>query len=177
MTPDGLEEHFYFGGGTSTNITPVGICILILGCLAILLVRRKWLTVPFLVITLLMPIGQVIVVFGAHLSIWRFLIFVAGMRISWLAFITRTDPFPGPLNLLDKVFVGWAVCNAIAYSILWSDTGAFLNRLGFLYTGIGTYFLFRYLIRDRADVIRVIRLLAIVAVPIAISMAIEHSTG
>lgn len=177
MTPDGLEEHFYFGGGTSTNITPVGICILILGCLAILLVRRKWLTVPFLVITLLMPIGQVIVVFGAHLSIWRFLIFVAGMRISWLAFITRTDPFPGPLNLLDKVFVGWAVCNAIAYSILWSDTGAFLNRLGFLYTGIGTYFLLRYLIRDRADVIRVIRLLAIVAVPIAISMAIEHSTG
>jgi hypothetical protein len=177
MTPDGLEEHFYFGGGTATNITPLGICILILGCLAILVVRRKWLTVPFIVVALLMPVGQVVTVLGAHFSIWRFLIFVGWMRISWLAFITRTDPFPGPLNLLDKVFVGWAVCNAIAYSILWSDTSALLNRLGFLYTGVGTYFLLRYLIRDRADVIRVIRVLAIVAVPIAIAMAIEHSTG
>src|ERR1700675_2086836 len=107
MTPDGLEEHFYFGGGgTSSNITPVGICILILGCLAILLVRRKWLTVPFIVVTLLMPIGQVVVILGAHLSIWRFLIFLAWVRISWLAFITKSDPFPGPLNLLDKVFLG-----------------------------------------------------------------------
>ena len=177
MTPDGLEEHFYFGGGTSTNITPLGICILILGCVAILVVKRRWLSAPFLAVTLLMPIGQVVVVLGAHLSIWRFLIFVAWIRISWLAFITRKDPFPGPLNLLDKVFVGWAVCNAIAYSILWSDTGALLNRLGFLYTGLGTYFLFRYLIRDRTDVIRVVRVLAILAVPIAISMTIEHSTG
>lgn len=177
MTPDGLEQHFYFGGGTSTNITPAGICILILGCLAILVVKRKWLIAPFIAVTLLMPIGQVVVVLGAHLSIWRFLIFLAWIRIAWTAFISKSDPYPGPLNLLDKVFLGWAVCNSIAYSILWSDVGALLNRLGFLYTALGSYVLFRYLIRDRADVIRAIRVLAIVAVPIAVSMAVEHSTG
>jgi len=35
MIPDGLEEHFYFGGGGETNITPVAICILVLASLAL----------------------------------------------------------------------------------------------------------------------------------------------
>jgi hypothetical protein len=177
VTPEGLQEHFYFGGGSSTNITPLGICILVLACLLILFLKRKWMLAPFVSVTLLMPIGQVIVVLGAHLSIWRFLILVAWIRVSWIAFITKKDPFPGPLNLLDKLFVSWAVCNAIVYTILWSDTGALFNRFGFLYSSVGTYFLFRYLIRDRDDIIRAIRLLALVAVPVAVVMATEHFTG
>jgi len=177
VTPDGLGDNFYFGGGSSTNITPLGIWILILACLLILLLKRRWMFAPFIVADLLMPIGQVIVVLGAHLSIWRLLIFVAWIRVAWIALITKKDPFPGPMNLLDKVFTSWAICNAIVYTILWSDFGAFFNRLGFLYTSVGTYFLLRYLIRDREDIIRVIRVLALVGVPIAAAMAIEHSTG
>jgi len=177
MTPEGLEQNFYFGGGSSTNISPLGICILVLACLLILFLKRKWMLAPFVAVTLLMPIGQVIVVLGAHLSIWRFLVLVAWIRVCWIAFITRKDPFPGPLSLLDKVFVAWAVSNAIIYTILWSDFGALFNRFGFLYTSVGTYFLFRYLVRDREDVIRAIRVLALIAVPIAVGMAIEHTTG
>jgi len=177
VRPDGLDEHFYFGGGSSTNISALGICILVLACLLIFFLRRKWMLVPFVVVTLLMPVGQVVLVLGAHLSIWRFLLLVAWIRISWIAFITKKEPFPGPLNLLDKLFVAWAICNAIAYTILWSDLGALNNRLGFLYSGVGTYFLLRYLVRDREDVIHAIRLLALVSVPIAVAMAIEHSTG
>jgi len=89
-----------------------------LACLLILFLKRKWMIAPFVAVTLLMPIGQVIVVLGAHLSIWRFLVLVAWIRVCWIAFITRKDPFPGPLSLLDKIFVAWAVSNAIIYTIL-----------------------------------------------------------
>jgi hypothetical protein len=176
VTPDGLEEHFYFGGGSaSSTITPLGIVILILACLAILALKRRWLFVPFIVVSLLIPVTQVIYLLGAHVSIWRSLIFVAWARIGW-AMISKSDPFPGPLTSLDKVFALWALSNALIYTILWSDVGALLNRAGFLFTSIGTYFLFRYLIRDRDDVIRVVRVLALVLVPIAIGMAVEHWT-
>jgi hypothetical protein len=177
VRPDGLEEHFYFGGGSNTNITPIGVCVLILGCLLILILKRKWMIAPFAAVTLLMPLGQVIVVFGAHLSIWRFLILVAWIRVAFSAFIARSDPFPGPLHLLDKVFAGWAVSNAVMYTLLWSDFGALFNRLGFLYTCLGTYFLLRYLVRDREDIVRVVRVFALLCIPIAIAMVVEHSTG
>lgn len=176
MTPDGLEEHFYFGGGSATStISPIGIVILVLACLAILALKRQWLVVPFILVSLLVPVTQVIYLLGAHVSIWRFLIFVAWLRIGW-AMISGSDRFPRPLTSLDKVFALWALSNAIIYTILWSDVGALLNRAGFLFTSIGTYFLFRYLIRDRDDVIRVVRLLALAVVPIAIGMTVEHFT-
>jgi hypothetical protein len=177
MTPDGLEDHFYFGGGaSSSNITPLGIIVLILACLAILLVKRKWMVAPFLLVNLLMPVGQVIVLFGLHISIWRFVVFVALLRIGILT-ISGSDPWPGKLTLLDKVFTAWAVSNAVMYTILWSDFGAFINRAGFLYTCLGTYFLFRYLVRDREDLIRTVRVMALVMLPIALAMVIEHSTA
>jgi hypothetical protein len=177
MTPDGLEDHFYFGGGaSSSNITPLGIIILVLACLAILLVKRQWMVAPFLLVNLLMPVGQVIVLFGLHISIWRFVVFVAWLRIAMLM-ITRRDPWPGPLTLMDKVFTAWAVSNAVMYTILWSDFGALINRSGFLYTCLGTYFLFRYLVRDREDLLQTVRVLALVMVPIAVAMAIEHATA
>ena len=177
MTPDGLEDHFYFGGGSATStITPVGIIILLLACLAILLLKRKWLFAPFIAVTLLIPVTQVIYLLGAHVSIWRFLVFVAWLRISY-AMVSGSDPFPGPLTSMDKLVTLWAFSNAIIYTILWSDSLALLNRAGFLFNCLGTYFLFRYLIRDREDVVRAIRVLAIVLVPIALGMAIEHATS
>jgi hypothetical protein len=177
MTPDGLEKNLYFGGGGDTSISLIGICILILASLLILVLPRRYMIVPFLVASLLMPNHQSIVILGAHLMISRMLIFVAWVRIAQRAFLTRRDPFPSPMNVLDKVFISWAVCGAIMYTLLWHVVGAFVNRLGFLYTTLGVYFLFRYLIRDREDVFRVIKTLSLVVLPIAIAMWVEHSTG
>lgn len=178
MRPDGLEQNYYFGGGTAdTFLTPAGMVILVLACLFILFLRRKYVIAPFLVASLFIPVGQVIVVAGAHLMIYRVLVLVLCCRIFWGKLIARQDPFSLRMNPLDKVFLAWALCNAIFYTVLWHDVGAFFNRLGFLYTALGVYFALRYVIRDREDLIRTIKALALAAVPIAVAMYIEHQTG
>ena len=63
------------------------------------------------------------------------------------------------------------------YTILYWTSNAFINRLGLAYDAIGTYFLFRYLIRDLSDINRVIKQLAIIIVPLAILMVFENFTG
>jgi hypothetical protein len=178
MRPEGLQDNYYFGGGVAdTTVTALVIGILVVACILLLVLRRKYMIVPFLCCGLLIPFSQVIVIFGIHLQATRVFIMVAWARIFWSAFVSRKDPFPDNANVLDKVFVYWALCNAIMFTILWHDVGAFVNRLGFLYSTLGIYFLLRYTIRDRQDVIRTIKVLAVVTVPIAIMMVMEHATG
>jgi hypothetical protein len=178
MRPDGLQNNYYFGGGPAeSTVTTLVVGIFILTCILLLVVKRKHMILPFLCCGFLIPFNQVIVIFGLHLQTSRVLILVAWARIFWSAFLCRQDPFPENINALDKVFVCWGLCNAIMYTLLWHDIGAFVNRLGFLYSTLGIYFLLRYTIRDREDVIRAIKLLAVLTVPIAILMVMEHATG
>jgi hypothetical protein len=178
VRPDGLQNNYYFGGGAAESTVSLQVVgILVLACILLLVLKRKHLMLPFLCCGLLIPIGQVVVIFGFHLQAFRVLILAVWVRIFWSAFLLRKDPFPDNLNALDKVFACWSLCNAIAFTLLWHDVGAFVNRLGFLYSTLGIYFLIRYAIRDREDVIRAIKVLAVVAAPIAIMMVMEHVTG
>ena len=73
--------------------------------------------------------------------------------------------------------MAWAIFNAVTFSLLWHDWAAVLNRLGFLYTTLGSYILLRALIRNKADALVAIRTLAVVLLVIAPGMLIEHFTG
>lgn len=177
MRPEDLQDNYYFGGGaTETAVTPLVVGLLVLACILLLFIKRKYMVLPFLGCGLLIPVSQVVVIFGFHLQAARVLILFAWARLFWSAFLSKQDPFP-EMNAVDKVFASWAVCNAILYTILWHAVGAFTNRLGFLYSTLGIYFLLRYVVRDRDDVIRAIKVLAVVALPIALLMIAEHRTG
>lgn len=176
MRPDTPHNYYFGGGATESFVTPVVGIILIVASLFVLFMRRKYIAAPFLMAAILVPGGQVVVLAGAHLMIFRILIFVAWLRIFWSAFLTRSDPFGIRLNSLDRAFVAWSFCNAIMYTILWGDVQVLINRMGFLYVSLGVYFMFRYLLRDREDVMRTIKTFAVLAVPIAVAMSIEHST-
>src|ERR1700685_356813 len=125
MKPDGLQDNYYFGGGASeSSVTLLVIAILICGCVLLLGLKRKYMILPFLCCAFLVPFSQVVVILGLHLQVYRLLILVAWIRIIWSAFISKSDPFPERLNALDKVFLSWALCNAIMYSLLWHVLGA-----------------------------------------------------
>ena len=76
--------------------------------------------------------------------------------------------------LIKSSFAG--VASATIFTLRWGSTGALTNRLGFLLTHIGSYFLVRFLIRDKSDVVRVIQTLAVVTLIIAPVMIVEHFT-
>jgi hypothetical protein len=142
-----------------------------------LVLPRKYVVVPFLLAGFLITVREQIVVAGLHLMIYRLLILVGWVRMVWYSFLTKRDSFPRKMNSFDKVFVAWACSNVLAYTILWGESGALINRLGFLYTTFGTYFLLRYLIRDREDVVRIIEVLVVVSLVIAACMVPEHFSG
>lgn len=176
MIPSDMPENYYFGGGGDTFITPLALGVLLLACMLILLLPRRYVVIPFLFAGLLMTVRQQIVVAGFHFAIYRLLILIGWIRILCDTCSTRRNPFPR-INSLDKAILLWALCNAIMYTILWRVVGAFVNRLGFLYATIGCYFLLRYFIRDHEDVIRTIKVFSVVLLPIAIVMCVEHLTG
>ena len=178
MQPDGLEQNFYFGGGaTETSLSVITLILLCVGVVLILLLPRKRILLPFFVLGFLIPGTQVLVIPGMHLAVYRILLFVIWIRIILNKWILRRDTYSLQMNSLDKVFVAWAFCNAITYSLLWREVGALINRLGFLTICLGVYFMLRYVIRDREDVVFAIRALAVSIIPIAIAMIYEHFTG
>ena len=178
MQPDGLEQNFYFGGGaTETSLTVVTLILLCIGIALVLLLPRKRIQLPFFVIGFLVPVTQVLVIPGMHLAVYRILLFAIWIRIVLNKWILRRDTYSLQMNSLDKVFIAWAICNAVTYSLLWMEVGALMNRLGFLTVSLGAYFMFRYVIRDREEAVYAIRTLAVALIPIAIAMIYEHFTG
>lgn len=177
MKPDGLVDNYYFGGGGDTLVTPLALSLFLVASVLMLVLPRKYAIFPFFFAGLLITVREQLVVAGLHLMIYRLLILVGWARILWSNFSKNRDRFSRSLAPLEKVFVGWACSNAIAYTLLWREVGALINRLGFLYTTLGIYFLLRFFIRNREDVLRTIKVLAIVCAIIGAFMVPEHITG
>lgn len=169
-----MPENYYFGGGGVTLITPLSLVLLGLTLVLIAVLPRRYVIVPLLASALLIPLGNQIVVSGVHFMTYRLLLLAGWIRIG--SGILRERRFPR-LNRLDKVFLAWALASALIYSLLWGQWEAVLNRVGFLYSTLGAYFLLRYLIRNRDDVRRTIKTLAVVMAIIAPLMLWEHWTG
>ncbi|MGA9526822.1 MAG: hypothetical protein WBS24_01770 [Terriglobales bacterium] len=165
-----MPKNYYFGGGGETFLTPFAIALLIVSVILIFALPRKYVIAPLLIACMLLPQELNIIVAGLHFPIERILL-LAG----WLRCLTRAEFLPR-LNSLDKVILLWAAANAVTFALLWGAMSAVTNRLGFLYTNVGSYLLLRILIRDKADVIRAIKVFAVIVIIIAPCMMAEHIT-
>jgi hypothetical protein len=85
--------------------------------------------------------------------------------------------FSGGMNKLDKAVIALALTRAIAGVLLFQNTQVVIFQCGELSSGFGLYFLVRCLIRDREDVIRVLRTLAVIVVILACLMTYERVSG
>ena len=106
---------------------------------------RRWALLPFVGSALYMTLGQVLEIGPLHFPVIRILILVGFARA-----IAKREFIPGGLNLLDRAVLIWAAI-LILFSIFHaSDT--WILRLGIVWTEVGSYFLFRFLIRDLEDI-------------------------
>jgi hypothetical protein len=165
-----MPDNYYFGAGGETFITPLAIGILLVATVFIFALPRKYVVVPLLIAGLLLPQNLNLIVFSLHFTIYRILLFV-----GWARCLMRHE-FVGRLNALDKAVLFWAVCNAVTFSLLWRQLGAVNNRLGYLYSTLGAYFLLRAWIRNKAEVVLATKTLAIIVIIIAPFMLAEHFT-
>jgi hypothetical protein len=169
-------ENIRFGGGSPiTVLNPLVAVAMVFAIVLILLLPRKYVIVPVLLTLFLFPQGQVIVLADIHFNAYRFII-LAGL--ARLVISVRSSPLAGGFNFMDRIctafFLSYFVINSLLYNLYGQ---AVIKNTGDLLDALGGYFVMRFLIRDRDEIIRAIKVLATIAVINAGCMLYEQRTG
>ena len=126
---------------------------------------------------MLIPTDQVLVLGTIHFPMLRILALFGLARVTYSKVVLRSVIFSGGMNKVDIAVILLAIFTAVNSVLLWLEAGALINQIGILYTTLGVYFSLRFLVRDRADTERVMRVFAYIAVITAILMTYETITG
>jgi len=155
-----------------THANPLGIAFALVMGILLMVLPRRFAIIPILMLVSYMTMGTNIVVGGLNFTMLRLL-----LMFGWARLIIRGELRGVKLNRIDWAIIAFVISSVVTYSLLWQTYDAFKNKLGLFYNVIGFFFLFRFLIRDLRDAIRVIRIAAILILPLAVIMLIEKSTG
>jgi hypothetical protein len=173
-----IPENLRFGGGVSgTVFNPAVAVILVLAGVLMCILPHKKAIVPFLITSILIPGDQILVVGGLHFNPLRILILFGLIRIFIIKGRGEWNVFSGGLNRVDKSMILLTVTCAVAGILLFRNTRATVFQFGELYTAFGAYFLLRCLIRGYEDVVRVIRVFALIVVMLGGVMIFEQLSG
>ena len=173
-----IPQNLSFGGGPSeTFLSPVVLVAIIIAGVMICFSTRRTALAAFLATAILIPPDQVLLVAGMHFPMTRLLAIFGLVRILRNKFSGRGIIFSGGMNGIDKALIVLNLFMLINGALLWQASGQIVFQLGMLLTAFGSYFLLRFLIRDHADVVRAIQILAVLAVMVALVMAGEQLTG
>jgi hypothetical protein len=167
-------EHFRFGGGASgTILHPLVAVVMVLVAILIMRLERKRMITPVLLALFLIPNGQVVVVAGVHLNVYRIILLFALAR--W-AILRRTSA-PRKLTQIDRLVTAWALSLFIIYCLQYGNTQALIKSAGDLLDALGGYYVLRFLIQDQEDIKQVIKTFALVAIVLGVCMLNEQRTG
>jgi hypothetical protein len=168
------NKHFQFGGGLQeTLLHPIVLVAMVVSVILILFLPRKYVIVPVLFTSLVVPMAQQMVVGGLHLFVMRIIILFGCVRMLISKMSSPDELLAGGFNAVDKWFILWAVFRTLTTLILYASMPAVIGESGFLWDVFGGYFLLRFLIRDYADITRAAKVLALIAVVVAAGMLNE----
>lgn len=171
-------EHLRFGGGAAgTAVNPLVLVVVLLACILICFLPRKYAIVPFFAVAILIPMDQVIVLGPLHFYMLRVLVVFGGVRLLWTKMSTKCKVFSGGVNGIDKALIFLSFISAVNSVLLWESSEALIQALGMIYTVFGVYFLLRFLVRDEEDVELAIRVFAYISAVVAMIMLYEQATG
>lgn len=172
-----MPDHYRFGGGASeSTLNPIVLVLMLLAGIAILVLPRRQVIVPFLLIALLIPAEQTLVIGGLHLFVVRVAILFGLLRML-IERLTKGSPAKSNFNSIDKWLLCWALVRAVAAIALYADTAVAINQCAFLLDSLGGYFFLRFSIQNERNIVTATKTLAIVAMIAAIGMVAEQRTG
>lgn len=156
----------------TTFMSGLGLAFVLAMGFLMLVLPRRYALLPVVAMVCYMTMGQRVMVAGLNFTLIRILLLFGLMRV-----VFRGEVQAGSFNRIDRILVWWVLSSIVTYTLLWKTSEAFVNRLGLAYDALGLYFIFRVLIQDVEDMRTVLRQFAWLAVPLAICMLIEKSTG
>ena len=166
-----MPNNPYITDGT-TFINPMGLAFTLLMGILFLVLPRRYVLLPVIMLTCYMTMGMRVMVAGLNFTMLRIL-----LLFGWARLILRGEFRSIKLNRIDKALLWWTLSSIVTYFLLWQTYDAFKDKLGLAYNAIGFYFLFRFLVRDLDEVVQVLKITAILVVPLAGSMLTEKATG
>jgi len=173
----GVGQHVLFGAGGETALHPAILAATIVAVILMFLLPRRFVVGPLLFLSIMSPLGQRVMVGSFHFQIFRILVAFAWIRLLVQRYGSEGQSSKIKINSVDKTVIFYTIACIICYTLLWQDSAAFFDEVGKAYNVLGFYFAFRFFIRDRKDVKRAIKVLAVTAVPIAVVMLNEQITG
>jgi hypothetical protein len=156
----------------TTFVNPLGLVVTLVMGLLLIVLPRRYALIPVIILTCYMTMGMRIMVVGLNFTMLRIL-----LLFGWARLILRGEFRSIKLNRIDKALLWWTLSSIVTYFLLWQTYDALKDKLGLAYNAIGFYFLFRFLVRDFDEVVRVFKITTILVVPLAGSMLIEKATG
>lgn len=165
-----------FAAGGVTVLSPYIVVAMFISALLILLLPRKYVIWVFLIPAISIPLGQTLVVGVIHLSVLRILTIAALCRVLSSRLLSGEPPQKG-WNKIDRWFIAWAIVSSVIFMLRWHTGPAVINQMGSLFDTLGIYCALRFLIRDKDDILRTIRVFAVICCVIAVPMLREHVTG
>jgi hypothetical protein len=168
-------ENIRFGGGSPVTVLhPLVAVAMVLAIVLVLCLRRKYVVIPLLLAIFLIPKGQQIVAIGLHFNVYRIMI-LSGLA-RWVV-SRRSSPITGGFNFMDRICTMLFLSYFVSNSLLYMQTQATIKNTGDLLDLLGGYFVIRFLIQDRDDILRVLKVLATIAMVNAACMLNEQRTG
>jgi hypothetical protein len=155
-----------------THANPLGIAFALLMGVLLVALPRRYSIAPILMLVCYMTMGTNLVVGGFNFTMLRVLLVFGCVRL-----LVRKEFRGLKLNRIDWACIAFVISSIITYTLLWQSYEAFKNKLGLAYSMLGYYFLFRCLIRDLPDAIRVVRIASVLIIPLAGLMLMEKRTG
>ena len=153
-------------------MNPFAILLFLTCSAAILSVKREWVLVPLLVGCTYMTLGQGIELGPISLPVYRMLLLVGLVRV-----IVKGEKIAGSMNTIDRLMIGWSVWVVFASLFHDPERAGPVFASGVVFNQTMIYFLIRTWIHDLDELAHVIKILALLLVPVAGEMMFEKLTG
>jgi hypothetical protein len=174
---NGLEHGRFGGGQTSTILHPAVLVALLLAVVVLVCLPKKWHLPVFLFSTFLIPAGQQIVIGGVHVFVYRIIVLAGCTRLLLSARAGKSSILAGGRNSIDTAFLLCILFHVVAFTILYADSAAIVNQIGYIWDYVGGYIVLRNLIRTEDDVTTAVKSFAVLSIILAICMVREQVTG
>jgi hypothetical protein len=152
-------------------MNPIAVLFSLVAAIGLVTFPRRWAPLPLLMGACYMTYGQRIELGPFHFTVIRMLILVGVFRV-----LIRKERPAGGMTTMDRLLVAWGVW-VLVCSFFHKEVGdTLIFHLGMFYNTLGIYFLVRCFCRSLEDLAGIIKMTAILLVPVAVEMACEQFT-
>lgn len=154
----------------SVTVTSIATIFLTINALALLVLPRRWASLPLVMGACYITRGQGIDVGPFSFTVLRILVLIGIVRLA----LRRENT--ADRNALDYLMLAWGLWMICSVYFHRDAQVHLIERSGLVFDGWGVYFLFRAFCRSWDEMARLCAILAVLLAPIAVAMVFEKAT-